>query len=34
MVNFVTSAYKPELLEPLVEKVSAISEVVSLISFW
>lgn len=29
MVNFVTSAYKPELLQTLVEKVSAITEVVS-----
>ncbi|XP_010690103.2 uncharacterized protein LOC104903700 [Beta vulgaris subsp. vulgaris] len=32
MVNFVTSAYKPELLEPLVEKVSAISEVASIVN--
>ena len=28
MVNFVTSSYKPELLKPLVEKISAIPEVV------
>uniref|UniRef100_A0A6N2KRU6 Uncharacterized protein n=1 Tax=Salix viminalis TaxID=40686 RepID=A0A6N2KRU6_SALVM len=27
MVNFVTSSYKPELLKPLVEKISAIPEV-------
>lgn len=30
MVNFVTSSYKPELLMPLVEKISDIPEVVSL----
>lgn len=30
MVNFVTSLYKPELLKPLVEKISAIPEVVCL----
>ena len=30
MVNFVTSSYKPELLKPLVERVSAIPEVVCL----
>lgn len=29
MVNFVTSSYKPELLMPLVEKISDIPEVVS-----
>ena len=28
MVNFVTSSYKPELLKPLVDKVSSIPEVV------
>lgn len=28
MVNFVTSTYKPELLKPLVDKVSSIPEVV------
>lgn len=28
MVNFVTSSYKPEMLKPLVEKISAIPEVV------
>ncbi|XP_043720149.1 uncharacterized RNA methyltransferase CT0009 [Telopea speciosissima] len=32
MVNFVTSSYKPELLEPLIEKISAIPEVVSIIN--
>ncbi|GMH22071.1 hypothetical protein Nepgr_023914 [Nepenthes gracilis] len=32
MVNFVTSSYKPELLNPLVEKVSAIPEVVSVVN--
>ncbi|XP_042519423.1 uncharacterized RNA methyltransferase CT0009 isoform X1 [Macadamia integrifolia] len=32
MVNFVTSSYKPELLEPLIEKISAIPEVVSVIN--
>lgn len=32
MVNFVTSSYKLELLEPLVEKVSAINEVVSVLN--
>ncbi|XP_021749767.1 uncharacterized protein LOC110715494 [Chenopodium quinoa] len=32
MVNFVTSAYKPELLELLVEKVSAITEVASIVN--
>ncbi|XP_074290085.1 uncharacterized protein LOC141616832 [Silene latifolia] len=32
MVNFVTSAYKPELLKPLVEKVSAFTEVVSIVN--
>lgn len=30
MVNFVTSSYKPELLKPLLEKISAIPEVVSM----
>ncbi|KAH9713169.1 TRAM domain-containing protein [Citrus sinensis] len=29
MVNFVTSSYKPELLRPLVEKISSVPEVVS-----
>lgn len=28
MINFVTSSYKPELLKPLVDKVSSIPEVV------
>ncbi|XP_010244360.1 PREDICTED: uncharacterized protein LOC104588214 [Nelumbo nucifera] len=32
MVNFVTSSYKPELLKVLVEKISAIPEVVSIIN--
>lgn len=32
MVNFVTTSYKLELLEPLVEKVSAINEVVSVLN--
>lgn len=32
MVNFVTSSYKPEMLEPLVEKISTISEVVSVMN--
>ncbi|KAJ6947513.1 hypothetical protein NC651_002026 [Populus alba x Populus x berolinensis] len=32
MVNFVTSLYKPELLKPLVEKISAIPEVVSIMN--
>ncbi|KNA24139.1 hypothetical protein SOVF_018090 [Spinacia oleracea] len=32
MVNFVTSAYKPELLQTLVEKVSAITEVASIVN--
>uniref|UniRef100_A0A6N2KH38 Uncharacterized protein n=1 Tax=Salix viminalis TaxID=40686 RepID=A0A6N2KH38_SALVM len=32
MVNFVTSSYKPELLKPLVEKISAIPEVVSIMN--
>ncbi|KAH9608470.1 hypothetical protein KSS87_018682 [Heliosperma pusillum] len=32
MVNFVTSSYKPELLKPLVEKVSAFTEVVSIVN--
>lgn len=32
MVNFVTSSYKPELLKPLVEKISAIPEVVSIVN--
>ncbi|XP_028779009.1 uncharacterized protein LOC114735478 [Neltuma alba] len=32
MVNFVTSSYKPELLKPLVDKVSAFPEVVSIIN--
>ncbi|XP_057519900.1 uncharacterized protein LOC130800405 [Amaranthus tricolor] len=32
MVNFVTSTYKPELLQPLVEKVSAITEVASIVN--
>lgn len=28
MVNFVTSSYEPELLKPLIEKISSIPEVV------
>ncbi|KAF5183317.1 23S rRNA (uracil(1939)-C(5))-methyltransferase RlmD [Thalictrum thalictroides] len=32
MVNFVTSSYNPELLEPLIEKISAIPEVVSIVN--
>ncbi|XP_022723952.1 uncharacterized protein LOC111280758 [Durio zibethinus] len=32
MVNFVTSSYKPELLKHLVEKISAIPEVVSIMN--
>ncbi|KDP40818.1 hypothetical protein JCGZ_24817 [Jatropha curcas] len=32
MVNFVTSSYKPELLKPLMEKISAIPEVVSIMN--
>ncbi|KAJ4950348.1 hypothetical protein NE237_027180 [Protea cynaroides] len=32
MVNFVTSSYKPELLEPLIGKISAIPEVISIIN--
>ncbi|OAY84402.1 putative RNA methyltransferase [Ananas comosus] len=32
MVNFVTASYKPELLEPLVSKISAIPEVVSIVN--
>ncbi|KAM0956597.1 hypothetical protein ACFX2A_025349 [Malus domestica] len=32
MVNFVTSSYKPELLKPLLEKISAIPEVVSVMN--
>ncbi|KAL5822621.1 hypothetical protein ACOSQ3_020533 [Xanthoceras sorbifolium] len=32
MVNFVTSSYKPDLLEPLVEKISSIPEVVSIMN--
>nr|XP_023911652.1 uncharacterized protein LOC112023264 [Quercus suber] len=32
MVNFVTSSYKPELLKPLVEKISSIPEVVSVMN--
>ncbi|EEF46316.1 RNA m5u methyltransferase, putative [Ricinus communis] len=32
MVNFVTSAYKPELLKIIVEKISAIPEVVSIVN--
>ncbi|MBA0663742.1 hypothetical protein Goklo_003834 [Gossypium klotzschianum] len=32
MVNFVTSSYKPEMLKPLVEKISAIPEVVSIMN--
>lgn len=32
MVNFVTSSHKPQLLNPLVEKISAIPEVVSIVN--
>ncbi|XP_052180445.1 uncharacterized protein LOC127793772 isoform X2 [Diospyros lotus] len=32
MVNFVTSSYKPELLKSLVEKISSIPEVVSIVN--
>ncbi|XP_021829646.1 uncharacterized protein LOC110769896 [Prunus avium] len=32
MVNFVTSSYKPELLQPLLGKISAIPEVVSIMN--
>ncbi|XP_065867578.1 uncharacterized protein [Euphorbia lathyris] len=32
MVNFVTSSYQPELLKPLVEKISAIQEVASVVN--
>ncbi|XXG57155.1 hypothetical protein AAC387_Pa03g4384 [Persea americana] len=32
MVNFVTSSYRPELLKPLVEKISDIPEVVSIMN--
>lgn len=32
MVNFVTSSYEPELLKPLVEKLSPIPEVVSIVN--
>ncbi|XP_054780347.1 uncharacterized protein LOC129288048 [Prosopis cineraria] len=32
MVNFVTSSYKPDLLKPLVDKVSAFPEVVSVMN--
>ncbi|KAJ1687480.1 hypothetical protein LUZ63_018870 [Rhynchospora breviuscula] len=32
MVNFVTSSYKPELLEPLVEKITTIPEVMSVMN--
>lgn len=32
MVNFVTSLFKPELLKPLVEKISCISEVGSIVN--
>ncbi|KAG2722793.1 hypothetical protein I3760_02G142300 [Carya illinoinensis] len=32
MVNFVTSSYKPELLRPLVEKISSAPEVVSIMN--
>ncbi|XP_077216579.1 RNA methyltransferase family protein [Tasmannia lanceolata] len=32
MVNFVTSSYKPELLKPVVEKIAAIPEVVSIMN--
>lgn len=33
MVNFVTSSYKPELLKPLVERITAIPEVVCMENF-
>ena len=33
MVIFVTSSYKPELLKPLVEKISSIPEVVCMTYF-
>ncbi|KAL0905976.1 hypothetical protein M5K25_024432 [Dendrobium thyrsiflorum] len=32
MVNFVTSSYKPEMLDPLVERISTIPEVVSVMN--
>ncbi|XP_010925476.1 uncharacterized protein [Elaeis guineensis] len=32
MVNFVTSSYRPKLLEPLINKISAIPEVVSIMN--
>ncbi|KAK8664314.1 hypothetical protein V6N13_084110 [Hibiscus sabdariffa] len=32
MVNFITSSYKPEMLKPLVEKISTIPEVVSIMN--
>ncbi|KAG8643339.1 hypothetical protein MANES_11G029600v8 [Manihot esculenta] len=32
MVNFVTSSYKPQMLKPLVEKISTIPEVVSIMN--
>lgn len=32
MVNFVTSSYKPELLKPLVEKITSFPEVVSIMN--
>lgn len=32
MVNFVTSSYKPELLQPIIDKVSSINEVVSIVN--
>ncbi|KAL8153407.1 hypothetical protein V2J09_011167 [Rumex salicifolius] len=32
MVNFVTSSYKPDLLKPLVDKISSIPEVVSIVN--
>ncbi|XP_031285411.1 uncharacterized protein LOC116144096 [Pistacia vera] len=32
MVNFVTSSYEPDLLKPLVEKISSIPEVVSIMN--
>ncbi|KAI3455520.1 hypothetical protein Pfo_012183 [Paulownia fortunei] len=32
MVNFVTSSYKPELLKPLVEKIAAFPDVVSIMN--
>ncbi|PIN26961.1 tRNA uracil-5-methyltransferase [Handroanthus impetiginosus] len=32
MVNFVTSSYKPELLKPLVDKISAFPSVVSIVN--